>query len=382
MKVKDIKAKDVVDKNYFSVSKDDEMRKVLNKIKEEDVFAVPVTEDGKLEGLVTWRNVIRRSTPPKAKVKKLLLHPPKVEGDINLVEVGEKMLESGSRAVTVHEDGKFIGIITQKEIIGAISKDETFASKSMEDLSPEVVTIKEDRSIGKAKALMREEGIARLPVVDNEDKLVGSVDVAGIVKTLHPEKAMQVGERKGESLPERDSPVTAIMNKTPLTVSLDTSLREASRKMTKEGSLYVIAVEEREPKAIVTPKDIIELVASRKKREGAYIQLAGLKNFDSFQKDKMLDMAERKVQKAGRMFEDVQRLIIHVKSQNTDGENAQYYTRVRLFTSDGLFIAKQDWEWEITESVNKCLEKLEKRFTKHHEKNVEKDRHRGKYHEE
>lgn len=379
MKIKNIKAEEAADENYFAVSPGDNIKEVLNKIKEEDIFAVPVTGDGKLKGIVTWREIIRRSAPPKTKAKKLLLHPPKIDGDMSLVEVAEKMLETGSRAVPVYEKNEFVGMITQKEIIAKISKDGSFTSKKVGDLSPGVVTVEEDKTIGKVKALMREKRVARVPVVDSKGKLAGSVDVAGIVKTLHPEKAMQVGERKGESLPERDSPVTTIMNKTPLTIPVNTNLKEAAKRMRKEGSLYAIAVQEKEPVAIITPKDIIEVVASRRGQEGAYVQLAGMGDFDSFQRDKMLDMAERKVQKAGRMFDDVQRLIIHVKSQNAEGENAQHSARARLFTSDGLFIAKQDWEWEATETVKKCLEKLDKRFTKHHDKKVEKKRKRGKH---
>ncbi|MFP4634204.1 MAG: CBS domain-containing protein [Candidatus Aenigmatarchaeota archaeon] len=377
MKIENVKVKSTIDENYFSVDSDDNIREVLSKIRDEDVFAVPVMEDEELKGIITWRKILQRSASPKTKVKKLLIHSPTIDAEMNLVEVAEKMLETGSRACPVYENGNFIGTITQAEIIDAVSKDESFGDKKIEDMSLELVTITESETIGRAKALMRENRIARLPVVDKDGKLIGSVDLSGLVKTFNPEKAMQVGERKGESLPERDSPVTGIMNRSPLAMSCGSSLKEAAKKMSKKNSLYAIAVEEDKPVAIVTPKDIMELVASKIEEKGAYIQLAGVKDFDNFARDKMLDMAERKVKKAGRMFDDVQSLIVHMKSQNREGKNAQYSTHARLFTSDGLFTAKQDWEWEAAEAVNKCLEKLEKRFTKHHEKKVERRREGG-----
>lgn len=376
MKIENFKVKDILDEEFFSVSPEDNLKEVLNKIRQENVFAVPVMEDEDLEGMITWREIIQRSAPPKTKVKKLLKHPPKIDSETSIVDLAQEMLETGSRAVPVYENDKFVGIVTQLEVIEAVSKDSSFNEKKVETISTDLETIDQDENIGKAKASMRENRIARLPVVDKDGDLVGSVDLSGMVKTFHPEKAMQLGERKGESLPERDSPVTSIMNKSPLTVPHSSNIQESAKRISEGGGLYAITMEDDKPQGIVTPKDIVELVASRKEKEGAYIQVAGIKDFDSFAKDKILDAAERKVEKAGRMFRDVQRLILHVKSQNTEGEQRQYSTRARLHTSDGLFTATQDWEWDLLDSVHSCLEKMDKQMTKKHDKEV--DRHRGK----
>lgn len=381
MKIENMTAKDIVDRDYFSVSPEDNLKQVLGKIREENVFAVPVMKGGKLEGMITWRKIVQRSAPPKTKVKKLLIHPPKIDSETGILDLADRMLETGSRAVPIYEKDDFIGIITQKEIIRAVSKDDSFSNKGVDEVSTEPVTIGEDETIGKAKAVMRENRIARLPVVDKDGKLVGSVDISGIVKTFHPEKAMKVGERKGEAIPERDSPVTSIMNRNPLTVPVGTDMKEVTRKITGNGGLYAIMEKDGRPVGIITPKDIIEMIAARKVEEGAYIQIAGIKDAGSFAKDKILDAAERKVEKAGRMFRDVQRLILHVKTQNVEGKKKQYSTRARMFTSDGLFVAKEDWVWELMDSVQGCLEKLDKQMTKHHEKKIERRRKRGKYSE-
>ncbi len=375
MKVDDMKVKDVVDEDYFSVSPEDSLKEVLNEIRKKNLFAVPVIKNGDLEGMITWRKIIEKSSPPKTKVKKLISHPPKIDSEMSIVELAEKMLETGSRAVPVYENGDFLGTMTQKDIIKAASKDGRFSEKSIEDISTELTTIDETETIGKAKAVMRKNRIARLPVVDKEGKLVGSVDLSGLVKTFHPEKAMKLGEKRGDSIPERDSPVTSIMNKNPLTVPYETDIREVARKISAGDELYAIAVDEKKPICIVTPKDIVEFVASIKQEEGAYIQVAGIKDFDSFIKDKILDASERKVEKAARMFKDVERLILHIKSQNTEGKQVQYSTRARMFTSDGLFTSRQDWKWDLLESVHGCLDKLDKQMTKHHEKKIE--RYRG-----
>ncbi|MFP4117017.1 MAG: CBS domain-containing protein [Candidatus Aenigmatarchaeota archaeon] len=375
MKIDNLKVKDIVDEEFFSVSTEDNLKEVLNKIREKNAFAVPVMKDGELEGMITWRKIIQRSAPPKTKVKKLISHPPKIDSNITVVELAEKMLETGSRAVPVYDNNEFLGVVTQSEVIGAVSKDNSFSGKKAGAISTELKTIREDESIGKAKAMMRENRIARLPVVDKDDDLVGSVDLSGIVKTFHPERAMKLGEKKGDSLPERDSPVTSIMNKSPVTVPYNSNIQEVAKEISRGDGLYAITMEENKPQGIVTPKDIVELIASRKKKEGAYIQVAGVQDVDSFMKDKILDSAERKVQKAGRMFKEVQRLILHVKTQNVEGNQRQYSTRARLYTSNGLFTATQDWEWDLLDSVQGCLEKIDKQMTKKHDKQI--DRNRG-----
>jgi CBS domain-containing protein/ribosome-associated translation inhibitor RaiA len=376
MKIQNINAKSIAQKEFFSVSLKDNVREVLNKIREENVFAAPVLEDGEFEGIITWREILQRSVPPDTKVERLILHPPRIEADINVVEVADTMLETGSRAAPVFDMEDLIGIITQKEIIKAVAKDESFRREKISDLLFEVVTIKKDGTIGRARALMREHRVARVPVTDKDGDLVGSIDVSGVVKTFHPEKALQVGDRKGDVIPERDSPVTTIMNSNPIKITKDSNLKDAAKKMARNDSLYAIVVEENKPVGILTPKDVMEIVASRKSEKEAYIQIAGAEELDAFEKDKILDVAERTVRKAGRMFNNVENLIVHIKEQNTEGGKTQYYVRARIFTSKGLYTARQDWDWNLIDAVDSCLDKLEKRFTKDHEKKV--DRHRKK----
>lgn len=378
MKVEDVSAGSIAEKEFFSVSLNDEVREVLNKIRKGNAFAAPVMEDGELEGVITWREILQRSVPPDTKIRGLVLHPPKIEADANIIEVADMMLETGSRAVPVFDKDKLTGLITQRELIKFISKDESFQKEKIENLLSDVLTIGKDETIGRAKALMREQGIARLPVVEEDGSLIGSIDVSGIVKTFHTEKALALGDRKGDAIPERDSPVTTIMNPDPVTITKDSNLRDVAKKMADNDSLYAIVVEKDKPTGILTPKDIIEIVASRKSEKGAYIQIAGAGNLDDFDKSKILDIGERAVKKAGRMFRDVENLIIHIKEQNTGGDRSQYSTRARIFTSKGLFVAKQNWEWSLLDSVENCMDKLEKQFTSYHDKKIDEHRKRKK----
>lgn len=374
MKIENLTAKSIVSKDYFSVSPDDEIRKILPKFEDEASLAFPVIEDGDFEAIITWRKILRRSSPPKTKVKKLMHVPNSIQAEESVIDIAGKMLEIGERAMPVFSNDEFLGIITQKALINAVANEEGFENKQVKEFCSEVLSIEEEENIGKAKVMMRENQIARVPVIDKNGKLDGSVDVSGIIRTLHPEKAMQIGKTKGESLPGREAPITTIMNHSPLTVELNENLKDVARKMIKEDSLYVIVIEENKPTGIITPKDILELMAAKKEEEGAYVQITGAQSLDDFEKTKILDLAERAVHKANKIFNNIETLIVHIKKQNSQGSKTQYMIKARIFTSRGLFTAKEDWDWELMDAANNCLSKLEKRFKKKHEKDIDSNR--------
>lgn len=376
MKLENLNAKSIVKKEYFSVKPDDKVQVVFNKMMQEELPAVPVIENNKITGTITWRQIIRKSAPPETKVRNLMLPVTSVSADKKITEVAELFLKSGVRIAVVYDNDEILGIITQIELLDAVTKDERFAKIKLENFISPVVTINEDDTIGKAKALMRENRIARLPVVNNSGQLTGSVDFSGVIKSLGTTKSMKLGERKGDSLPERDSPVTVIRNRNPVTASYKENIKKVVQKMVQENRLYTIITRNDKPVGILTPKDIIEQIASLKTEEGAYIHIAGGEDIDDFERSKIFDIGERAIKKAARMFGDVENLIIHIKKQNTDGGKSQYMVRSRIFTSKGLYVAKEDWNWSLIDAVDSCAEKLEKRMIKDHEKKIDSNRRR------
>lgn len=376
MKLENLTAKEIAVKDYFSVKPEAKLRSVFNKMSNDELSAVPVMEDDQITGVITWRKILRKSTPPEAKVDKLMDAPATVKSGKDLIELAELFLKSGLRIVVVTENDEPLGIITQEELIDAVSMDQRFSSKKLENFVTDVVTINEDDTLGRAKALMRENRIARLPVVDKSGNLVGSIDFSSVIKSFGTTKSMRIGERKGDSLPERDSPVTVLLNKNPNTAQKTDNLKDIAERMVENNQLYTIITDNEKPIGMLTPKDVLEQIASLKTEKGAYIEIAGGQNIDDFEKTKIFDIGERVVKKAAKMLGDVENLVIHIKEQNTDGGKTQYMIRSRIFTSKGLYVAKEDWNWNLIDAVDSCAEKLEKRMRKDHEKKIDSNRRR------
>ena len=95
-----------------------------------------------------------------------------------------------------------------------------------------VITIHEDDSIGKARALMRDNNIGRLVVVDDEGNPIGMITEVDILKKVFkPKKKMTVGEFKGEKVPRMGQPVRLIMNTPLMTIGVDATAADAARVM-------------------------------------------------------------------------------------------------------------------------------------------------------
>jgi len=88
----------------------------------------------------------------------------------------ELMIEHEVGSILVTKDGKYVGIVTEKDILGKVflpglDSEKTFLEEIMN--SP-LVTIRSDQTLGEAALLMLRRRIRRLPVVEDE-KIVGMI---------------------------------------------------------------------------------------------------------------------------------------------------------------------------------------------------------------
>lgn len=88
--------------------------------------------------------------------------------------------------VVVGEEGKPIGMLTDRDItIEVVALEKDVKSLVVDDVMSSPVSVAHcTEGVVDALARMREQGIRRLPVVDNEGKLCGIVTASNIVEEL------------------------------------------------------------------------------------------------------------------------------------------------------------------------------------------------------
>jgi CBS domain-containing protein len=88
-----------------------------------------------------------------------------------------------------------VGIITERDIIRKIGEADLFTTQTpiRELMSTNLISIKPDNTISDAIGLMHGNNIRRLPVIDNDGKMVGIItdkDILKAVSTIHLVKTM------------------------------------------------------------------------------------------------------------------------------------------------------------------------------------------------
>jgi CBS domain-containing protein len=91
-----------------------------------------------------------------------------------ITEAGQKMMELGVDSVLVLEDNEISGIVTQLDIMKAISKNLKISDTVQSITSKPLITIANTANVGQAIKVMRENNIRRL-VVKKDSKTIGTI---------------------------------------------------------------------------------------------------------------------------------------------------------------------------------------------------------------
>jgi CBS domain-containing protein len=117
--------------------------------------------------------------------------------DTPLSEVAELMDSEDVGAIPILDGDKLVGMITDRDIVvRAIAKGKDPREMATREISSaEVVTVGPEHDLSDALHLMAQHQVRRLPVVDDENRLVGVVSQADIALEAHDKS---VGEMVAE----------------------------------------------------------------------------------------------------------------------------------------------------------------------------------------
>ncbi|OCA85569.1 CBS domain-containing protein [Bacillus sp. FJAT-27225] len=95
----------------------------------------------------------------------------------NMYEVALKMKELNVGAIPIVDQGRLVGMITDRDIVIRGTAEKHPGSTKVEDImSKELVTVSPDTTTEEASRMMADNQVRRLPVVEN-GKLVGIVSL-------------------------------------------------------------------------------------------------------------------------------------------------------------------------------------------------------------
>lgn len=122
------------------------------------------------------------------KVSELMTpHVESIPPDINLRGAARKMKEMGIGALPIVEDGRVLGIITDRDLACfAIAMGHDLNSTPVSKvMTREVISCSADQDITGAASLMQANHIRRLLVLDEDNKLAGFFSLDDLVRGSH-----------------------------------------------------------------------------------------------------------------------------------------------------------------------------------------------------
>lgn len=125
--------------------------------------------------------------------KKLLVAPP----ETTVAAAAKLMAKNKVSAVMVVEEGRLVGIVTERDVVHrVIAKERDAATTRLADvMTRELITVAPDESFGYAMLLMYEHGFRHAPVVENGQP-VGIVSARNALDPDLEEFAAEAQRRK------------------------------------------------------------------------------------------------------------------------------------------------------------------------------------------
>ena len=125
-----------------------------------------------------------------------------IDPSASLTDAARKMEDANVGMLPVVEDGKVLGVITDRDIvIRAVAREADPASTAVGDcLSGDAIVARPEWTTERAMQTMAEAQVGRLPVLDDEERLVGVVTLSSMAfrapdKDEALETAQQVSKR-------------------------------------------------------------------------------------------------------------------------------------------------------------------------------------------
>ncbi|WP_336002334.1 CBS domain-containing protein [Halorientalis halophila] len=351
---------DIATSDYIEVDATERLAKVRSIFERKNPRGIIVTADGEYEGVIGRRQLLQSHVQDDAKAESLVVSAPKVERTDDVREVARVLVEGGTKIAPVFEAGRLWGIVTTNAILEAVL--EHLDALEVGDIYTEnVVTVSEDTHIGQAINLLREHGISRVPVLDEDGLLSGMLTTHDIVDVVVRDMDKSTrGERAGGNDRILDIPVYDVMSSPVATTDLSESVRSAVSRMIENDYNGLVVTPEGDDGQVVgilTKTDVLRALTYTEE-EHMDVQITNIKLLETLSRDTVRQDIESVVDKYSDMQVRHAHVRFHEHKEKLRG-TPLIQCQIRLRTTEGQ-IAGSGEGYGSEQSFNVALDKLER----------------------
>jgi len=262
---------DICTRNVVTVVPSETLDKACEKMFINDISRLVVVEDGKPVGIVTEKDIAHYLVYADRPINQIkvseVMKSPLITARLNdtIQEAAKRMLEHGISSLIIIEDSELKGIVTKSDIVKfcATLKGKWHVKDFM---TRNPITVSSWDTVFKVVDLMVKRNVGRIIVTDVNDRPIGIITLADIVRAA-PEISLMKLKSMGKPrilrpLLLRSIMCTSIMSRDLIVIRGDADLAEAAKAMVENGISGLPVIDgEGKLVGIITKTDITRAVS-------------------------------------------------------------------------------------------------------------------------
>ncbi|WP_423999133.1 CBS domain-containing protein [Haloarcula salina] len=362
----------ILTQEFESVTPETRAGKLRSDLQTNSTAAVLVGDD-EIEGAVLPRDLLRSRLSDDAQAQTVMGTVPKPAPTAETSEIARVLVESESTVAPLVDEAGVRGIVTRDSLLRAVDTD--FDAINVESIyTQDPVTVDRKTKMGKVVNIVRENGISRVPVVD-DDELVGIATTDDLVEfVVRGTDTATKGDRRGEKRHLVDLPVENVMSRPAETTTPSATVGSALETMFEKGYDGLVVADgssvER-PLGVLTKTDVLRAITDSDTPD-LDVQVVNPEYFREIDWTAITERIEGVTEKYQELDVFDARVTVQKHEENHRGESLMR-CEVRLFTDEDR-VAGTGEEYGAANAFDAALETLEKNVLELKGKQTDRDR--------
>ena len=303
---------DIATPDFVAVDAGKRLGKIRAIFEREKPRGIIVTEDGDYAGVIGEKQLIRSRMEDDTKASVVMKSAPRVDRHEDVREAARMLVEGDVKIAPVFEGEQLYGVVGTDAILQAVL--DSLDAISVEDiLTTDVVSVGEQAHVGQVINKLREHGVSRLPVVDDDTgSLVGIVTTHDLVDFVVRDDSRQGrGDRRGDLDRMLDLPVYDLMNSPVVTATPGETVDTAVGRMFDNdisGLIVTPAEDDQQVRGVVTKTDVLRALTFTEENH-MDVQITNVRLLETLTREEVVESITTVVDK----YQKMQVLHAHVR---------------------------------------------------------------------
>lgn len=327
------------------IDAEEPLSKAASKIRSSKMGVI-VVKDGQYFGMVDEVQLSSSSKDSsKSKVSKIAVKTPVLSPSSTIREMVSAFFAGRFKTLPVISGTKIAGTVSRWDVLSELSSAGLLSgSRVSQYMTSPLITISPSETVGRAKALMRENNIRRLVVVEN-GRIEGIISFFDLTRLVFAPRHHAPQMR--DKVHDDKRTVSSFMRTSIEIIERDATLTEAIGRMLDTKVAALVVTDGLAPLGILTAKDIME--ALMRQEGNAKVSVSGLHGFEE-DADSAREECLSFVSKTGKSI-SIDALNMHVKKTGR-----QYFVSAHVHGKHSLLSSASGWS--LMEAVREALYEL------------------------